>query len=453
MTASNSRFGKLFSQSAILTVGTTLVALSLFLFKVIFYQKSITSFYSEFLLAYSIYLFYQIFGFMNIGNPVSNDLNKVKEQESVFSKYSLNGLIVVIIFSLIADIIMVINLLVIRIDYQIILFFCIAMFIDNLNNLLIAIFRGLEKIFLSAVLLTLKGIAKPIILFSFSFFMELTGSNIALIFLISEIVALLISAVIVLINVKNRKKSKEGMKITRKLVQVYILQGILLVIISLSIQGFRSLLFIFLKYFVSEDILGFIDVPITFTVFILIFFINIGLMLTVNNKSFENRNEFLKKVILRVFIFCVAFVVVYDIVSIFVTWDDFLLERVFNLDGEILAKGVMILIHSFPFYVIFYLCSGYKQGFRKYYGITFSAVLALLISIVPSIFLVKYLGINGALYGIIIYSIIIALLSFLAVYYDGIDTKLENFVLKIRQKIKKETTAEMEFNNSNNLIE
>lgn len=452
MAITNSRFGKLFSQSAILTIGTILLAISLFLFKVIFYKKSTVGFYSEFLLAYSIYLFYQIFGFMNIGNPLSNDLYKIKEQESIFSSYSLNSLIVILIFSFVADIFMALNLFLISIDYRVILFFCITMFIDNLNNLLIAIYRGIEKIIHSAILLFLKGIVKPTILYSFSFFMELTSSNITLILLISEITTLAISSIIVLTSIKKPKENKEKMKVEKKIIQGYILQGLLLVIISLSIQGFRSLLFIALKYFESEDVLGFLDVPITFTVFILIFFINIGLMLTVTNKSFEDRKEFLRKVIFRIFIFCLLFVAIYDVVSIFIQWDDILLEIVFDLDGEKLARSVMILNHSFPFYVIFYLCSGYKQGSRKYSGITLSAIVAFFISIVPGIFLVRYLGVDGGLYAIIIFSVVLAMFSLLAVYFEGFDERLEEQMLKIRPKIRKEAVIEKDIAINNGTI-
>jgi hypothetical protein len=76
------KIGKLYSQSAILTIGTIFITVALFLFKVVFYQFSEEDIYSEFILAYSLFLFYAIFGYLNVGNPLSNDAYKsLKDEE------------------------------------------------------------------------------------------------------------------------------------------------------------------------------------------------------------------------------------------------------------------------------------------------------------------------------------------------------------------------------------
>jgi len=120
---------KLFSQSLVLTIGTTIWTISMFLFKIIFYQKSDQSSYSQYLIGYSLFQFYRTIGFMNIGSPLSNDVNKSKNHlSSKTIDFTSNGIILIVLFSIIADTFMIINMILINLDWALILFFCISMF-------------------------------------------------------------------------------------------------------------------------------------------------------------------------------------------------------------------------------------------------------------------------------------------------------------------------------------
>jgi len=422
---------KLISNSAILSIGSIIVAVSLFLYKVIFYQESPAS-YSEFLLAYSVYLFYRIIGFMDVGNPLSNDVNKFKENyEDQDSKYLGSAFNLVLAFSLFSNLIMIVNLFLIEINWRIILIFCFAMFSENINNVIITYFRGLEKVTSSSILLSIKGASKPLLLFIYSFLFEINSLSLTAVLLVAELFALIVSFVAFLIYYRKNKLGFNIIKADKRQFIIYILQCLTLMIISLTIQGFRSSMYMFIDHYLSSENLGFLDVPITLQLFLLTFFINIGLMLTVNNEDFKEKRKFLK-FIGFIFLTCTLLVILYEIIAYFITTDDLILEYVFNLEGMQLAEGVMLLLPSVPFFVIFYITSGYKQGSRKYLGLTLMALISLIISILPAYFLIRHLGLTGAFIAQIIYSIILAALSIVIIVTDKIDTYLEILYKKIK---------------------
>ena len=434
MNLRNNEVNKLYSQSAILSVGTIFVAVSLFLFKIIFYQKSEPLFYSEFLLAYSIYLFYQIFGFLNVGNPLSNDINKIKDDtENSKTVFIMNAIYLVLIFSLISNILLMINLLLLKINWTIILVFLAVMFFSNVNLVFITFYRGMEKIVLSSILLIIKGILKPIILFSLSYVMTLTATNIALSFLIAEIVAFLVSVIAFTIWYKKNNFSFQKFQFNFSIFKVYFYQGFLLVVISLCIQGFRSILFIILSNQHSEEILGFVDVPITFLAFALAFFNNIGLMLAVKSNQFNTKKKFAKFLFAQIFSISVLIVVIYEIIANFIQLDETVLQFIFDLDGGILARGLMILLPSLPFLVVFYISSGYQQGKRKYYGVTLAAIFSFILSIPPGYFLIKFLLVDGALISLNIFSVLLAIFTVVITFNDKIELKLDNIIDSIKK--------------------
>jgi len=409
---------KLFSQSFILTIGTTIWTISMFLFKIIFYQKSDQSSYSLYLLGYSLFQFYRTIGFLNIGSPLSNDINKHKNR--IIGKtfdFTFNGAILILLFSLIADFLMIINMFLMDIDWSLILFFCIAMITSNITNLLIAFYRGLEKIGYSTFLFSLTGILKVSILFILSFFVYLDNFYIALAFLIGDIFAfIVVISSFVRWSHKNKIKSYK-ISFRKEIFTLYIKQCFSIVLMSLCTYGIRSLLYIFIELFVSIDMVGFIDVPLTISIFLLSFFINIGAILTLNN-TYIQLKDFYKTLFFKIILPILGLIITYEIFAYFLTIDDTILEFVFNLDGSQLAYGVAINLTSLPFLIIYYIINGYQQGLRKYRGILVISIISFFTSVGIIFILVRKFGLVGAYWSLTIYGFLLCILSLLVLNFN-----------------------------------
>lgn len=401
---------KLISQSAILTIGTIIYSVSLFLFRIVFYQKSTQFAYSQFLAVYSLFLSYRILGYMNIGPPFSNDVNISKKNKEKIPEYLMNTLSIILIFSLISDLLMSINLILIGIKWEIIIIFCFTMIIFNFNRIFIPFYRGLEKVTNASILVIINGILKPIILLTVSYITNLSALYISLTFLVSEILSLLISLIFFLVWFRKEKLALTDFKLNFSIFKTYIKHCFNLVIIGLCYQGFFSLVYLFTRLFISEDILGYIDVPITCLTFLLYFFQNIGLMLAVNNINFEKRDNYIKSMFWIV-ISSLILLVIYLPLAYFLSVDDWILEKVFNLDGGTLATGVIIILISLPFFVIYTLINGYKQGFREYKGLLISSIISILFSAISAYFLINYYGITGALWSLVVFAVLLAISS------------------------------------------
>ena len=389
----NDNLKKLISQSAILTIGTFIYSVSLFLFRIVFYRKSTQIAYSQFLLVYSLFLSFRILGYMNIGPPFSNDVNLSKKNKEKIPEYLMNTLSIILIFSLISDLLMSINLILIGIRWEIVIIFCFTMIIFNFNRIFIPFYRGLEKVTNASILVIINGVLKPIILLTVSYITNLSALYISLTFLVSEILSLLISLIFFVVWFRKEKLALTDFKLNFSIFKTYIKHGFNLVIIGLCYQGFFSLVYLFTRLFISEDILGYIDVPITCLTFLLYFFQNIGLMLAANNKSFEKRENFIKS-IFWIVILCLILLVIYIPLAYFLSVDDWILEKVFNLDGRTLAIGVIITLISSPFFILYTLINGYKQGFREYKELLISSIISILLSAISAYFLINYYAIK-----------------------------------------------------------
>lgn len=439
MEEGNKKIGKLFSQSAVLTVGTILIAVALVLFKIVFYQKSEVSLYGEFLLAYSLYLFYSIFGYLNVGNPLSNDVYKSRTgKENGIADYLSNAIYLVIFFSFFSSIMLAVNLIILQINWLIILLFCFAMILSNIILVLVSFYRGIEKVFISSVLLIIKGSAKLLILFVLSYFITLTAVNITLAFLLGEILAFTISMVFLFVYLKRNNIAITTFKPNFQMLKKYLMQCIPLVLISFSFQGFNSYVYTLVESQVSEATLGYLDVAITVLSFFIAFFNNIGLMLAANSDRFSDGKGFFKFLFTQVFSITVIITILYEVIAVFITADDTVLGWVFDLDGALLARGVMLILPSFPFLVLFHIISGYKQGKRQYYSISLASILAILISFLPGYFLIKYVALDGALISLIIFAVVLATLVFSMTFNDNFEIRLETFFKKLVTRKKKD---------------
>jgi O-antigen/teichoic acid export membrane protein len=141
---------------------------------------------------------------------------------------------------------------------------------------------------------------------------------------------------------------------------------------------------------------------------------------------------------------------IYELVAYFVSWDDILLHYVFDLDGAVLARSVMIILPSLPFLVLFHIISGYKQGKRQYYSISLASTLAIILSFAPGYFLIKYLGLDGAVISLIIFAVILAVLVLSMTWREEFEFKLESFFTKLFKKKKQEEKpiADVEIDNN-----
>jgi len=445
MEENNKEIGKLYSQSALLTVGTIFIAVALVLFKIVFYQKSQPELYSEFLLAYSLYLFYSIFGYLNVGNPLSNDVYKSRVGKgNGIADYLSNAIYLVIFFTFFSCILLAVNLIVLEINWLIILLFSLTMFLSNINLVLVSFYRGIEKVLTSSVLLILKGASKLLILFVLSYFIELTSVNITLAFLLGEILSFIISLIFLSVYLKRNNTKLTEFKLDLQLVKKYLLQCIPLVLISFSFLGYNSYVYVLVKSQISEETIGYLDVAITVLSFFIAFFNNIGLMLAANSERFNEGKGFFKFLFTQVFSITIFITILYEIIAIFITADDFVLGYVFNLDGAILARGVMLILPSFPFLVLFHIISGYKQGKRQYYSISLASILAILVSLLPGYFLIKYLALDGALISLIIFAVILATIVFSMTFKESFEIKLETFFKKLVKQKKKDDSSNNE---------
>ncbi|RLI65078.1 hypothetical protein DRO91_09720 [Candidatus Heimdallarchaeota archaeon] len=436
MGSDTKRITKLYSQSAILTIGTILVAVLLFFFKVIFYQKSQPFLYSEFLLAYSFYLFYSLFGYLNVGNPLSNDAYKTRViKENGIAEYLFNAIYLVIIFSFLSSLTFAINLAVLKINGFVILQFCLAMLFSNINLVLIAFFRGIEKIVTSSSLLAMKGAFKTAILYLFSFLLLMNAVKITLAFLLGELISAIISILILVFWIKrNSIVIPPLFKPNFPIIKRYFLQCIPLVLISFSFQGYNSFIYTIVEHHVSKVALGYLDVAVTFLTFFIAFFNNIGLMLAANSDRFNKTKGFFKFLFLQIFSMSIAITVLYEIIAYFIDFDDNILQEVFNLDGGTLARSVMIILPALSFYVLFNVVSGYKQGKRQYYSISLASILAILLSFLPGYLLIIHLGLDGALFSFILFSFLLAVLVISMTARDSFEMRMAKFFKNMRKR-------------------
>jgi hypothetical protein len=167
-------------------------------------------------------------------------------------------------------------------------------------------------------------------------------------------------------------------------------------------------------------------------------------MLAANSDRFDDRKAFFKFLFIQIFVITLVFTVIYEVVAYFVNFDDYLLVLIFDLDGSLLARSIMMILPSFPFQVIFYIISGYKQGKRQYFAISLASVFSFGISFIPGYFLTKYIGLDGALISMIIFSVILAASVFGMTYPKQFEFKLEAFTKKIIKKFRKEQPVSIE---------
>jgi len=250
-----------------------------------------------------------------------------------------------------------------------------------------------------------------------SILVYLDNFYISLVFLLGDILAFLVTICSFIRWLQRNKIKNYKINFRKEIFTLYIKQCFSLVLMSLCTYGIRSLLYIFIKLFVSIDMVGFIDVPLTISIFLLSFFINIGTILTVNN-TYVYLRDFYKTLFLKIILPVLAIILMYEFIAYFLTIDDIILEFVFNLNGNQLANGAAIGLTSLPFLIIYYIISGYQQGLRRYRGILTITITSFFLSIGVIFVLVKKFGLLGAYWSMTIYGFLLCVLSILVLAFN-----------------------------------
>ncbi|MHA1976555.1 MAG: hypothetical protein ACW98F_00450 [Candidatus Hodarchaeales archaeon] len=408
-----------------------------FFFKLILLWQLSDEDYSFFIVSVATLMTLQFIGHLNLFKSMSITISKGENKDSALleNQEVINShFTTVAIFSVLASVILSIMIYLNSNNLLISILFGLNLIFENTILFFYFIFIGLNLVkkaglaFISSNLVRLSLIT-TITLIGFSVANTTNVGLIIGIYTFSTFVSVLICYFLSLNHFKRIiiPQNFERYKIASSL--VIIREGIFLTLISIIIQTYSTIVYMFIKYFDINSIKE-SDVSLMLVSFLLIFYSLTSLLTSVNPEMLRELNYFLKKffspLTISAFIITGLIFVIISIESPFTPLFELLCLGIFNLEYRELIPILKIAILGVPFHTIYMMIMGYFVG-RNQSKLQFLFNLSAFLISLPILFILSYnFGADGSILSYTIFSVLLASFSILGILCQYINEDMKS---------------------------